>query len=183
MRFYSQTTGSTYLSEIHSVMPDDVVRITEDRFLSVIANPAPDMVREHDIEGLPILIPFQQSAGVVHQRKTAELNAACEAAITGGFWSSALGQPHQYTSQMDDQLNLTGVILAGQDSLYACRDQAGAKAFRPHTTEQLRQVGNDFNTVKQQFLQKADRLKQLLDQALAAADITALEAVTWEGAQ
>ena len=119
----------------------------------------------------------------VHELKTAEINQACSAAITGGFWSTALDKAHQYASELDDQLNLTGMILRGFDSLYACRNEQGEKAFRPHTFAQLRQVGDDFTVFKLQLLQKANELKQQLDQALAAGDLAALEVVTWEREQ
>lgn len=99
------------------------------------------------------------------------------------FDSSALGAPYLYSSQLDDQLNLTGMILRGMDGLYACRDESGGKEFRPHTAEQLHQVGDDFTTFKQLLLQKANRLKKLLDQALADRDLAALESVTWESSQ
>lgn len=118
-----------------------------------------------------------------YQVSTAAINTKCEATITGGFWSAALGERHQYSSQLDDQLNLTGVILAGLDSLYACRDEQGLKAFRPHTFAQLRQVGDDFTLFKLQLLQHANDLKQQLDQALAAGDLEAIERVTWENVQ
>lgn len=55
-RFYSRTTLTTYLEGIHRVMPADAKEITEARFLEVIGNPAPDKVRGHDADGLPILI-------------------------------------------------------------------------------------------------------------------------------
>lgn len=116
-----------------------------------------------------------------HVQQTAKVNSDCVAAITGGFWSSALGVPHQYSSELDDQLNLTGVILRGSDSPYACRDAEGRKEFRPHTAIQLRQVGDDFTVYKLQLLHKANNLKQQLDLALADDDLAALEAVTWEG--
>lgn len=57
MRYYSKTTGSTYLTGINDqAMPDDVVSITEQRFLEVLANPTPGKIRSHDADGLPILI-------------------------------------------------------------------------------------------------------------------------------
>lgn len=118
-----------------------------------------------------------------HWDKTTEINAACTAAITGGFISPALGEPHQYSSELDDQLNLTGVILRAADSLYACRDAAGIKIFRPHTALELRQVGDDFTVFKLTLLQQANSLKQQLDQALAMNDLEALEAVTWKEPQ
>ncbi len=55
-RFYSQTTLTTYLEGIHRVMPADAKEITEARYLEVLGNPAPGMVRRHDADGLPILI-------------------------------------------------------------------------------------------------------------------------------
>ena len=56
MRYYSKTTGSTYLDSLHSTMPDDVVPITEDRYLEVFANRPLGKACGHDDEGLPILI-------------------------------------------------------------------------------------------------------------------------------
>lgn len=116
----------------------------------------------------------------VHEATTNEINRACELTITSGFWSSALGPLHSYSSQMDDQLNLTGVVLRGVDSLYACRDEQGVKAFRQHTAAQIRQVGDDFTLFKLTLLQKANTLKQQLDQALAESDLNALQAVSWD---
>ncbi len=118
-----------------------------------------------------------------YRRQYAAINSACEAAITAGFSSDALGPPHQYTSQLDDQLNLTGAILRGLDMPYACRDVQGVKEFRLHTAEQLRQVGDDFTLYKLQLLQHANELKQQLDAALDAGDLAALEAISWEAPQ
>jgi len=55
-RFYSQSTGCTYLKSLHAVMPEDVVLIDDERYDTVIANPEPLKVRAHDGEGRPILI-------------------------------------------------------------------------------------------------------------------------------
>jgi len=57
MRFYSKETGCTYLRSVHGdYMPADVVPISEEIFLSVIANPAPGKVRGHNAEGQPVLV-------------------------------------------------------------------------------------------------------------------------------
>lgn len=118
----------------------------------------------------------------LHRAQASRVNAACEATITAGFLSSALGTPHRYSSQLDDQLNLTGAILRGLEMPYACRDEQGVRAFRLHTAEQLRQVGDDFTLHKLQLLQHANELKQQLDLALAADDLEAMQAITWEAA-
>ncbi len=119
----------------------------------------------------------------VHTNNMQNINHACEAAITAGFQSDALGAPHQYTSQLDDQLNLTGAILRGLDMPYACRDEQGVKEFRLHTAEQLRQVGDDFTLYKLQLLQHANELKKQLNAALDDGDLSALEAISWEAPQ
>jgi hypothetical protein len=55
--YYSKSTGCTYLAGVHDGrMPVDAVLISKDRYNAVIASPAPGMVRDHDAEGLPILI-------------------------------------------------------------------------------------------------------------------------------
>lgn len=186
--FYSPSLHTFMVEGLHPNRPIDCVSITYLEYAALLQQQSQGLVITFDstlMKPVAHAVPARPESDRLerlHQDKTAELNGACEAAITGGFWSSALGQAHQYTSQMDDQLNLTGVILAGRDSLYACRDQHGAKDFRPHTADQLRQVGNDFTQFKLQLLQKASGLKFRLDQALAAADLVALEAVTWESA-
>jgi hypothetical protein len=54
-RFYSRRTGCSYLKDIHAI-PDDAVPISEDRYQLVIANPMPGKIRDHDQDGLPILV-------------------------------------------------------------------------------------------------------------------------------
>jgi hypothetical protein len=55
-RLYSKSTGCTYLPGIQKEVPGDAVPISENLYLSVIANPVPGKIRGHDAEGLPILI-------------------------------------------------------------------------------------------------------------------------------
>lgn len=56
-RYYSQRTGCTYLDAIHGeALPPDAIRISEDRYRSVIANPTAGKIRSHDADGLPTLI-------------------------------------------------------------------------------------------------------------------------------
>lgn len=55
-RFYSPSSGTTYLEGVHSEMPPDAVDITEAMYLTVIGNPVPGKVRAHDERGLPYLV-------------------------------------------------------------------------------------------------------------------------------
>lgn len=57
MRFYSPSTGCTYLTELHGQsIPGDAVEISDEVFLRVIANPERGQVRAHDDSGQPYLI-------------------------------------------------------------------------------------------------------------------------------
>lgn len=55
-RYYSQTTGCTYLLGLHTSMPADAVEISEALFLSAICNPEPGTILAHDEQGLPYLV-------------------------------------------------------------------------------------------------------------------------------
>lgn len=144
---------------------------------SVTSLPRPSIFH-HWADGQWVLNP-----DAVYAAKVVEINRACETAISGGFVSLALGGEFVYGSGLEDQLNLTGAVLRGEDMPYPCRDDQGVKAHRLHTIEQLKQVNADFTLFKLQLLQHADNLKQLLDQALAAGDADTLVQVTWEAAQ
>ncbi|WLH91542.1 phage tail assembly chaperone [Pseudomonas sp. FP453] len=57
MRFYSPSTGCTYLPAIHGEnIPSDAVEISDEVFLQVIANPERGKIRAHDDNGQPYLI-------------------------------------------------------------------------------------------------------------------------------
>ncbi|WP_409284296.1 phage tail assembly chaperone [Pseudomonas protegens] len=56
MRFYSQTTQTTYLRGMHTFMPADAVEITDELYMAVIGNPPAGKVRAHDELGLPYLV-------------------------------------------------------------------------------------------------------------------------------
>ena len=182
--FFSASAGTFYNSAIHSVIPQDAQEISEAAHLQIRERLAQGWKLQVQPDGRPAAVPpsIDELAKQAHFEAVGKINTACEQAICAGFHSAALGTPHLYSSQLDDQLNLTGAILRGLDMLYACRDEQGAKDFRLHTAEQLRQVGDDFTLYKLQRLQRANELKQQLDQALAAGDDQAMQAITWEGA-
>ncbi|EPZ4326337.1 hypothetical protein ACXM96_002247 [Pseudomonas aeruginosa] len=161
------------------------IEIDQEEHQRLIAGQGAGLSITKGADGRPTLIPREQpsEAEAVHERQTTAIARACEATITAGFQSAALGEPHQYSSQLDDQLNLTGAILRGLDMPYACRDEQGVKAFRLHTAAQLRQVGDDFTLYKLQLLQHANELKQQLDLALEAGDAEAMALIRWEAVQ
>lgn len=55
MRYYSESTGTTYIDGVHKAMPDDVVEMSDEIFDEVVANAPIDKVRGHK-NGLPFLM-------------------------------------------------------------------------------------------------------------------------------
>ncbi|WP_273822681.1 hypothetical protein [Pseudomonas asplenii] len=114
----------------------------------------------------------------VYQEKLVELNAGCSQYIEAGFSSAALGEPHNYSSSLEDQVNLTGLVFSGLDSAYPCVAN-GVRQFMAHTREQLLQVNKDLVVFKQAALQHADQLKRDAAQALQDKKVKALRAIKW----
>lgn len=111
--------------------------------------------------------------------RLASINRECSRYIESGFTSQALGWVFTYASELDDQINLTGMILCGNGGDFACYDEAGVKAFRAHTAEQLREVGEDLVRFKHAALLQADALKTNLETARSQNSISALKAIDW----
>ncbi|MFJ4115887.1 hypothetical protein ACIPV9_05590 [Pseudomonas psychrophila] len=131
---------------------------------------------DHWIDDIPTVLELRYTV------QLATINKSCLQEITGGFWSAAMGDRFFYETQIEDQLNLTGLILRGLGGGYVCRDESGVTDFRDHSSDQLLQVGNEFTEFKLQRLRKANDLKQALAAARAASDLDALNAVSWESA-
>ena len=115
----------------------------------------------------------------LHTLKLELINDGCAAYIVSGFTSDALGDTHDYDSALQDQVNLTGMILSGYEGLCACTDTAGEKAFREHSAAQLHRVGQHLVMFKQSALQQAEALKRDLAQALVDKDLVAMKAIEW----
>ena len=130
----------------------------------------------HWVDDIPALTVLRYTAQV------SAVNLACLQEITGGFWSAALGDRFFYESQIEDQLNLTSLILRNLGGGYACRDEAGVMDFREHSSDQLLQIGNEFTEFKLLRLRKSNDLKQTLAAARLASDLDAINAVSWESA-
>lgn len=79
------------------------------------------------------------------------LRTACEAAITGGFKSGALGDVHTYPSDMKAQINLMGSVTDSimpnlspdwMTPFWVC-DAAGLWSWKMHNAAQIQQAGRD----------------------------------------
>lgn len=163
---YSTTTRAPVVIDRAGALPEG--------YTLEVPGPGQIWSNGHWIDDMPTVLELRYSA------QLAAVNKACLQEITGGFWSAALGERFFYDAQVEDQLNLTGLILRGLGGGYACRDQSGVQDFRDHTHEQLLQVSNEFTGFKLQRLRKANDLKQALAAARADADLDAINAVSWE---
>lgn len=175
--FFSKKNSGFYVRSIHGTnIPADAVEITPEQHQALMDAQSQGKRIEADESGRPVAVdPPPPSLDEVKAAKVAAINAACAAAIVGGFASAALGAPHTYDSALEDQLNLIGAVGLGIDLPYRCADAAGIKAFR-HTAAQLKQVAADGAAIKLAALEKAATLKALVQ---AAADAAAVEVVAW----
>ena len=110
------------------------------------------------------------------QDKLRELDQWAQATITAGFVSEALGAPHRYSSQLEDQINLLGAAIAGVDLDYVCTDAAGVKAARRHTAAQIRKVYEDGLAHKASCIYRYHRLAARVEQADSPE---ALQSISW----
>jgi len=110
--------------------------------------------------------------------KIKEINAACAAAITGGFDSLGLGTQRRYKSEQIDQLNLIGLVTGGVSDYLKCATPGATLVwtYEMHTTAQLKKVLNDGKKYKQGLLRKAGTLKSAVSQATTQAD---LDVIVW----
>ncbi|KAB2524850.1 hypothetical protein BJN42_26665 [Pseudomonas koreensis] len=117
-----------------------------------------------------------------YPQKLDALDAGCALYIESGFESDALGEHHRYDSTLEDRVNLTGLILSEREALYPCHNTTSPpleKVFREHTAPQLHLLGQHLVVFQQRALQQSQELKKLLDNALNAKDLSALQAIEW----
>lgn len=131
---------------------------------------------------LPVPSDMAPSLEQAKQDRINEINLACEETILSGFISSALGEPHGYDSQIEDQLNLIGAALAaaaGQSVEFRCYHGAvtGQKEWHLHTPQQMQQVYMDGLVYKVTQLKKATTLK---NQVNAATTVEEVNGITWQ---
>lgn len=148
-------------------LPDGAVEITEAEWFEL----------RYPLDQVPSLDEIKTG------RITA-LSADCAAAITGGFWSSALGEGHRYPSDLKDQINLMGSVTdsllpdldAGWQTPFWCRDAQGVWSWKMHTAAQIQQAGRDG---KAHVVTCQTTLADLTISVLAATTSEAVSSVVW----
>lgn len=117
--------------------------------------------------------------------KIASLSADCRSAITAGFESSVLGEPHFYPSRETDQLNLAGSVAdsllpsedAGWSTPFWCADIHGVWAMRPHSAAQIQKVGRE---AKAKILALTQHNAALAEQVRLAPDKPSVDQIIWD---
>lgn len=117
-------------------------------------------------------------------RKISALNASCDAAVTSGFTSTALGTAHTYLCGPNDQTQLTAqafdayrnAAVLGWTCWLTCKNLAGVKARREHTSAQILLVADAGKLHVATQLSNRDTKVTLVNAALTVEQINA---VTW----
>ena len=113
-------------------------------------------------------------------RKVFELESNAQNTIQAGFVSSALGTPHLYDGNLEDQLNLLGTAMVSSSTsepkFYACWNELGEKGYRLHSPSEISKVVSDGADFKLMALYHFALLK---DQVNAATIKEEVEAITW----
>lgn len=115
-------------------------------------------------------------------QKIALMAGMCGAHITAGFMSDALGVPHHYPANQQDQANLVASVTdslipdlpEGWTTPFWC-ELDGVWEMRPHTASQIQQVGR---TGKAEIL-AAIQKNEMLRKQISTADAEQLSTIIW----
>ena len=140
-------------------------------------------------EGFTLLVPTEfdkwennswvKDIEVIRASKISSINNACENAIISNFVVNIFGNDYLYQSQRDDQLNLQGLILDGEDDFFKCKVKNNITAvweLKPHTIAELIMVGKALKNHVKINTEKAYQLKTQINNSTTAAE---LELINW----
>ncbi|HTJ89050.1 MAG TPA: hypothetical protein VL356_02570 [Acidocella sp.] len=116
----------------------------------------------------------EPALSAVQAVQSAAMRTACQAAITAGFTSSALGAVDNYPSDQTTQSNIALAAISG-GALW-CQPNNGEWALTAHTAVQAQQVQKDLAAHIQ--AQQATYAGLLADIA-AATTVAAVQAIAW----
>lgn len=144
MRLYSKTTGCTYLLGRHKQIPADAVAISEGRYSSVIASPAPGKIRSHDADGLPILVDPPVYVPTADDHRAAVANRRWSQEVAGITWNGygiATDRESQDKTVQETRAIDRGLRVDGKG--WKCIDLAtGVVVFRPTTNVEMVAIGD-----------------------------------------
>lgn len=125
---------------------------------------------------LPQSFVFKQATELESAKaaKCEELNKKCDELLLS-FESEALGEVYVYDSELEDQLNLLGIVSANIDSFFRCRKKdESIKQNLPHSKEQLKQVYADGLSFKSKMIYRCGELKALVQNAKSLDEVASI---------
>lgn len=140
MRYYSRTTGTTYLDGVHDgQIPNDAVPIDDERYQQVIANPVLGKIRSHDAVGLPILIDPPVYVPTADDHRAAVADRRYQAEIAGIAWNGyGIATDRESQQKMSDERNAVKDGLRTDGKGWKCLDLvAGVTVFRPTSNDEI----------------------------------------------
>jgi hypothetical protein len=177
--YFANSTRGFYASDIHGdAIPADAVEISDDQYVALLDAQAQGKEIIGDVNGAPMATD-PSTLLTVGQAQTAQisvLSAACQAAITAGFSSSALGTAHTYPSDTISQANLQQAASSPSGGLLWCMDSGGVWAFVAHTQAQAQQALVDFIARRNALQQQLATLTTAVNKA---AMVSAVQAIIW----
>lgn len=116
-------------------------------------------------------------------RKSIAISQACADAITAGFPCDALGTGYTYPAKFTDQLNLAGSVLdsfmpnlaADWSTSFWCADADGLWVMRPHSADEIQQVGRCAKAAVLTCMAKNEQLQA----QIAGATAEELNDINW----
>lgn len=143
---------------------------------------SPVSVSEGKYSASWVQLPCDRNIDDMAADKLNDMRAECSNYIEAGFYSSALGSQHRYSSDRDAQTNMNTnglAVLDGRDVMQYCYDGGGVRAKRPHTTAQFKQVCHDFGEHIWPKLDRFAAIREDIESARVAGDKEALIAISW----
>lgn len=181
---YEELTGKLlgwYDKDIHKTIPTPNIEVKDEIWQEAI-----NIGANAYINGKFVIFDFR-TIDDIKKEKTNEINKKCSDEITAGFKSNALGSEYIYQSEQIDQLNLIGVVTAGQDDYFKCGvqsielDENNQETivvnwdYKMHTIAQLQNVLKDGKAIAQTLLQKANALKVQVANATTIDEVNAIQ--------
>lgn len=173
---YDQNTGKLlgwYDKDIHQAIPEPYLEVSDEQWQTAIDN------NYNYVDSVNKTLGFKdfRTLSEIKQAKISEINSKAKQEIISGFISDALGTQHLYQSKEVDQLNLIGLVSAGQDDYFKCSADGGSTwKYKLHTIDQLKQVLADGKKKKLEILMKASQLKEQVKNATTKEEV---EAIIW----
>lgn len=139
------------------------------------------LLNGNEFEAPAVVVPSLEAIKTAHIET---LRIACEAKITGGFISSALGGAHTYPSDIKAQINLMGSVAdsimpglpANWTTPFWVCDAGGVWAWKMHNADQIQQAGRDG---KAHVVECQSTLAALSDAVSAAETLEEVQDVVW----